>query len=125
MAIAPFASANRVQNPAYRPGDTLRPARGCPLRAGLQFSAPESAADEAFEELQRRFRLLLLRHVSATLDQPQGGVGQRAPELDADLERHDAIVVAPQDERRQRDGLEAIGEGIDVGGHDLPRALDD
>ncbi len=26
-----------VQNPAYRPGDTIRPARGCPPRAGLQF----------------------------------------------------------------------------------------
>src|SRR5262245_22596411 len=87
---------------------------GVPFASASNFQPCKSAADEALEQLQRLVRLLLLRHVSATLDQPQGGVGQSAPELDADLERHDAIVVAPQNQRRQRDGLEAIGERIDV-----------
>jgi len=41
MAIA----ARAVQNPAYRLGDMIRPARGWSLRAGLQFlSALASAA---------------------------------------------------------------------------------
>src|SRR6185369_17934913 len=31
-----------VQNPAYRLGDMIWPARGCPLRAGLQFYASSS-----------------------------------------------------------------------------------
>jgi len=38
MAIAPHG----VQNPAYRLGDMLRPARGWTLRAGLQFSGDGS-----------------------------------------------------------------------------------
>src|SRR6185437_2721792 len=83
-----------------------------------------SAADEAFEQPERRGRLLLLRHVPTTLDQPQGGVGQRASQPEAHLERHDAVVIAPQDQRRQLDRLIALRQLNDAVGHDLARAMD-
>src|SRR5689334_13256788 len=54
-----------------------------------------SAAEEGLDQLKRRLRLLLLRHVTAILDQTEGRIWQRAPELKAHAERHDTIVVAP------------------------------
>ena len=59
-----------------------------------------SAVDEALKQLQSGFRLLLLGHVPAILNEAQGGIGQRAPELQPDLERYDAVMVASKDQRR-------------------------
>src|SRR4029079_3781918 len=55
----------------------------------------------------------------------EGGIWQRAPELKADAERNDAVVVAPQDQRWDLDRAVALGEFRQPIGHDLPRAVND
>ena len=55
--------------------------------------------EEVAEQAKRRLGLLFMGHVSAFIHQLEARIGQGAPELQADVERHDTIMVAPQDER--------------------------
>src|SRR5262245_50220338 len=88
-------------------------------------SRHNAAAEESLDLLDRRLGLLFLRHVTAILDQPEGRIWQCAPELKADAKRHDAVVVAPEDQGRELDRAVALGELRQAIGHDLSRAVDD
>src|SRR6476469_8115544 len=81
-------------------------------------------AEELADLQHGLFRLLFLRHVSALVDDPEGGVRHFALELEPDLHRHDAIVVAPQNESWQFNRCVACRDLLHVVRHDLPRAID-